>query len=132
MEGDHMTNVIHLNAGWSSMAELAVKHRISERTAWNWLKAGKVEKRETESGCSYRFMKPEISGKNDGNLGARITAIEVAVARLEKLEFAYAELQLAHDALLARMESIEHAHDWHVAVDGILAKRQKRLAKLKR
>lgn len=95
-----MSNVLHLNTGWTTMAQLAKKHGVSERTGWNWLKAGKVEKRETEDGCSYRVMKPNFSGNPATVEGGQLTEI---LARLEKLERQNAEL-------LARIVELESIH----------------------
>jgi hypothetical protein len=142
-----MSNVVHINVGWSSMDQLIKKHGISQRTGWNWLKAGKVEKRETPDGCMYRAVQPNLQCKFDENspvqvtalspvqvtaLLARIDALERKVDRLDALERKVAELEVVRDELTLRLESIEHAHDWHVAVDGILEKRRKKLARLTR
>ena len=134
-----MKNVTQLNAGWSTLAQVAKQQGIAERTAWTWLRVGKIEKMDTDDGCRYRAVPTDSACRNDAALLARITAVESAVARMEKLERKNAdllarivELENVNAELLVRFTAIEHATGWHVAIDGILESRKRKLARLKR
>jgi hypothetical protein len=84
---------------WLPIKTVAKKQGIAERTAWTWLKVGKIEKNETPDGTLYR-----VSNKSDDSQ-------REIVDRLDMLESAYADLMLAHAELLLMVEGLSFAKE---------------------
>jgi transposase-like protein len=132
-------NITRIHSEWSTASAIAKKHGVTERTVYRWVKSGKLESRTDTTGVSYRVTDTKMSGHPMSVMSVPLTEMSVVLARLEEMEshmaqlkLKVAELEVVRDELTIRLESIEHAHDWHVAVDGILEKRRKKLARLTR
>ncbi len=151
-------NITRIHSEWTTIEKIARKQGISDRTAYRWLKSGKIESRTDITGTVYRVSDTQMSVAEMSVAvarqtaleavtemsvvsvtSARLDALEASLGRLERLETenaelkaAHLEMKAAHAELLLRLESIEHATGWHVAVDGILEKRRKKMAKLRR
>lgn len=130
-------NIHKLNSGWLPISDISRKLGITERTAFRWLKAGKLESTMSLDGALYRVVTRQLSGQSE-SLDAISKQVADLLARLQKLEGEHAELLIRSAAiesvnadLTARLASIEHAHDMHVKVGALLVKRSKRLARLR-
>jgi hypothetical protein len=140
---------------WLARPEMAKLLGVSERTVTRKVDAGFLVRRNTSNGNVYALASRE-TGHETGQDMSRVSPAPVLIEavtrharqdtrqdetndvlqdilkRLEALERRNVELETLNTELTIRLESIEHAHDWHVAVDGILEKRRKKLARLTR